>query len=99
MYFLQRLLFGLALWTARRVPIPCALAIAMAFHIVQLCMTLILIGGRGRLDSGVRADFVEPVAIVLVPVHLLLGGASFLIIRKTLENRRVRSTGIATVLR
>ena len=73
-YFLQLILFGLALCAARRIPIPGALAICIAFHVVQLSVNRVLLGGLGWLDSGVTAVFVEPDTIALVLVHIMLTG-------------------------
>ncbi|WP_461171204.1 CPBP family glutamic-type intramembrane protease [Arthrobacter sp. Z1-15] len=87
-YFLQLILFGLALCAARRIPIPGALAICIAFHVVQLSVNRVLLGGLGWLDSGVTAAFVEPDTIALVLVHIMLSGVAFLVIRKILEQRR-----------
>lgn len=89
-YFLQLFLFGLALVAARRIPIPGALAVAITFHIVQLTTNRVIFGGLGWMDSGMVTTFVEPDAIVLVLVHIILGGTVFLVIRKTLEKRLKR---------
>ena len=86
-YFLQLFLFGLALVAARRIPIPGALAIAITFHIVQLMTNRVIFGGLGWMASGMVTTFIEPDAIILVLVHIILSGTVFLVIRKTLERR------------
>lgn len=90
-YFLQLFLFGLALSAARRIPIPGALVIAIAFHVTQLTITRILLGGLGWINSGVETTFLEPDAIALVLVHILLSGLTFLAIRIWLTRRTVES--------
>lgn len=89
-YFLQLIFFGLALAAARRIPVPGALAICIAFHVVQLSVNRILLGGFGWFDSGVSAVFVEPDAIALVLVHIMISGIAFLAIRKTMERRSAK---------
>lgn len=84
-YGLQLILFGLALCAARRIPIPGVLAMCVAFHVVQLSVNRVLLGGLGWLDSGVTTVFVEPDAIALVLVHVMLSGMTFLTVRKALE--------------
>ncbi|WP_354178228.1 CPBP family intramembrane glutamate endopeptidase [Arthrobacter sp. UYP6] len=86
-YFLQLIFFGLALAAARRIPVPGALAICIAFHVVQLSINRILLGGFEWFDSGVSAVFVEPDAIALVLVHIMISGIAFLAIRKKMERR------------
>lgn len=95
-YFVQLIVFGLALCAARRIPVMGALTIAIAFHVVQLTITRVLLGGLGWLSAGVEFTFVEPDAIVLVLVHIALSGLIFLVIRiwytKRLRFRTPRST-------
>ena len=93
-YFLQLIFFGLALSAARRIPIPGALAICIAFHVVQLSANRILLGGFGWFESGVTTVFVEPDAVALVLVHIMISGIAFLAIRKMMErsNAQKRET-------
>jgi hypothetical protein len=89
-YVLQLVLFGLALIAARRVPVEGALLIAMAFHWTQLTVNRVLLGGTGWMSSGWDVAFVEPDAIALVLVHIVLAGSAFVVIRVTLQARRRR---------
>jgi hypothetical protein len=89
-YVLQLVLFGLALIAARRVPLEGALLIAMAFHWTQLTVNRVLLGGTGWMSSGWDVAFVEPDAIALVLVHIVLAGSAFVVIRVTLQARRRR---------
>jgi hypothetical protein len=86
-YVIQLVLFGLALVAARRVPLEGALVIAMAFHWTQLTVTRTVVGGTGWLSSGWSIAFVEPDAIALVLVHIVLAGLVFVGVRKALERR------------
>lgn len=94
-YFLQLILFGLALCAARRIPIPGALAICIAFHVVQLSVTRVLLGGFEWLGSGFTAVFVEPDAIALVLVHIMLSGVVFLALRVGMGRRSAGISGTA----
>ena len=96
-YIIQLTLFGLALVAARRIPIRGALFIAIAFHWAQLTVTRTLLGGTGWADSGWRIDWVEPDAIALVLVHIIVAGALFTTIRWALARSR-RSTAAAAPL-
>lgn len=87
-YVLQLGLFGLALVAARRIPMEGALLIAMAFHWTQLTVTRVLLGGMGWASSGWEIAFVEPDAIALVLVHIVLAGIVFVAVRKRMERRR-----------
>jgi membrane protease YdiL (CAAX protease family) len=81
-YLLQLVLFGLALVAARRIPVPGALWIAVAFHWTQLTVTRTLLGGLGWAPSGWQVTFVEPDALALVLVHIVVGGALFAVVRR-----------------
>ncbi|RIJ59023.1 CPBP family glutamic-type intramembrane protease [Clavibacter phaseoli] len=87
-YVLQLVLFGLALVAARRIPMEGALLIAMAFHWTQLTVTRVLLGGMGWASSGWDVAFVEPDAIALVLVHIVLAGLVFVAVRKRMERRQ-----------
>ena len=87
-YVLQLVLFGLALVAARRIPMEGALLVAMAFHWTQLTVTRVLLGGMGWASSGWDVAFVEPDAIALVLVHIVLAGLVFVAVRKRMERRR-----------
>jgi hypothetical protein len=91
-YMLQLVLFGLALVAARRIPMEGALLIAMAFHWTQLTVTRLLLGGTGWMSSGWAVAFVEPDAIALVLVHIVLAGSAFVAIRVMLQLRERRRT-------
>ncbi|WP_194266023.1 CPBP family glutamic-type intramembrane protease [Arthrobacter yangruifuii] len=93
-YIVQLVLFGLALIAARRIPLSGALLVAVAFHWTQLTVTRTVLGGTGWLDSGWAIAWVEPDAIVLVLVHIVLAGIVFVAIRRRLE-RRAGRTGAA----
>lgn len=90
-YVVQLLLFGLALVAARRLPVVGALWAAIAFHALQLTVTRIVLGGLGWLPSGVSLDLASPDVLVLVLVHVVLGGVTFVVLRKHLERRRAPS--------
>ncbi|MBM7387688.1 hypothetical protein JOE37_000682 [Clavibacter michiganensis] len=87
-YVLQLVLFGLALVAARRIPMEGALLVAMAFHWTQLTVTRALLGGMGWASSGWDVAFVEPDAIALVLVHIVLAGLVFVAVRKRMERRQ-----------
>ncbi|KDP89682.1 MULTISPECIES: CPBP family glutamic-type intramembrane protease [Clavibacter] len=87
-YVLQLGLFGLALIAARRIPMEGALLIAMAFHWTQLTVTRMLLGGMDWASSGWDVAFVEPDAIALVLVHIVLAGLVFVAVRKRMERRQ-----------
>jgi hypothetical protein len=91
-YVVQLVLFGLALVAARRIPVEGALLVAVAFHWTQLTVTRIVLGGTGWAPSGWDVAFVEPDAIALVLVHIVLAGLAFVVIRRVAE-RRLRSDG------
>ncbi|MCC3290864.1 CPBP family intramembrane metalloprotease [Arthrobacter sp. zg-Y1110] len=81
-YIVQLVLFGLALVAARRIPVPGALLVAVAFHWTQLTVTRTMLGGTGWLDSGWTITWVEPDAIALVLVHIVLAGVVFIAVRR-----------------
>lgn len=85
-YYLQLIVFGLALIAARRLPIEGALIVAMAFHVTQLTVTRTLLGGSGWLDSGWMISWHEPDAIALVLVHSILAGVVFVVARKRMSH-------------
>lgn len=87
-YVLQLGLFGLALIAARRIPMEGALLIAMAFHWTQLTVTRVLLGGMAWASSGWEIAIVEPDAIALVLVHIVLAGLVFVAVRRRMERRR-----------
>ncbi len=87
-YVLQLGLFGLALVAARRIPMEGALLIAMAFHWTQLTVTRVLLDPMGWVSSGWDVAFVEPDAIALVRVHIVLAGLVFVAVRWRLERRQ-----------
>ncbi|OUE16973.1 hypothetical protein CMMCA002_12515 [Clavibacter michiganensis subsp. michiganensis] len=87
-YVLQLGLFGLALVAARRIPMEGALLIAMAFHWTQLTVTRVLLDPMGWVSSGWDVAFVEPDAIALVLVHIVLAGLVFVAVRWRLERRQ-----------
>ena len=87
-YVLQLVLFGLTLIAARRIPVEGALFVAVAFHWTQLSVTRALLGGLDWMDSGWSTTFVQPDAIALVLVHIVLGGFLFIAVRKVLDRRR-----------
>lgn len=91
-YFLQLFFFGLTLCAARRIDIPGALIIAMSFHVVQLSITRILLGGVSWIESGVTVTFVEPDAIILVLAHIIVSGLIFLALRMWLSKRTAATT-------
>ncbi|MCM6764073.1 CPBP family intramembrane metalloprotease, partial [Rathayibacter sp. ZW T2_19] len=76
-YVLQLVLFGLALVAARRLPVEGPLLVAIAFHATQLTVTRTLLGGMPWAPSGWTVEFVEPDAIALVLVHVVVAGAAF----------------------
>jgi hypothetical protein len=86
-YVLQLLVFGLALVAARRVRVPAALWVAIAFHWTQLTVTRTLLGGLGWVDSGWRVTFVQPDALALVLVHVVVAGALFVALRHLHQRR------------
>lgn len=92
-YLLQLVLFGLALIAARRLPLPGALFAAIMFHLTQLTINRVILGGLGWIESGVQVDFVEPDAIALVLAHIALSGVLFIITRKWMERRSKASAG------
>ena len=98
-YFLQLGVFGLVLCAARRVPVDGALGIAVAFHVAQLSVTRLVLGGLGWLDSGLDIEFQAPDAIALVLVHICLGGFIFILTRKWLQRRDTVTDGNARMHR
>ncbi|MBO0897386.1 CPBP family intramembrane metalloprotease [Arthrobacter sp. zg-ZUI10] len=98
-YVLQLGLFGLVLCAARRVPVAGALGIAIAFHLAQLTVTRLVLGGLGWLDSGIDVEFTAPDAIALVLVHICLGGFMFILTRKWLQRRDTVTEGNALMHR
>ncbi len=87
-YVLQLGLFGLALVAARRIPMEGALLIAMAFHWTQLTVTRVLLDPMGWVSSGWDVAFVEPDAIALVLVHIVLAGLVFVAVRWRMARRQ-----------
>ncbi len=87
-YVLQLGLYGLALVAARRIPMEGALLIAMAFHWTQLTVTRVLLDPMGWVSSGWDVAFVEPDAIALVLVHIVLAGLVFVAVRWRMERRQ-----------
>ena len=77
-YVVQLVFFGLALTAARRTPLPGALFAAVAFHWTSLTVTRTLLGGLSWLPSGWTVTLVEPDAIALVLVQVVVGGLLFL---------------------
>jgi len=90
-YVVQLVTFGLALVAARRLPVAGALWAAISFHALQLTVTRLVLGGLGWLPSGVSVDLASPDVLALVLVHIALGGAAFIVLRKRLERRRTSS--------
>ncbi|CAQ02581.1 CPBP family intramembrane glutamic endopeptidase [Clavibacter sepedonicus] len=86
-FVVQLVLFGLALIAARRIPVEGAVLVAVAFHWTQLTVTRAVLGGMSWTPSFGDVVFVEPDAIVLVLVHIVLGGAVFVAVRKAWEWR------------
>ncbi|WP_259362711.1 type II CAAX prenyl endopeptidase Rce1 family protein [Curtobacterium sp. ME12] len=86
-YVVQLALFGLALVAARRLPMEGALLVAVAFHWTQLSVTRTVLGGTGWLESGWTITWVEPDAIALVLVHIVLAGAVFVTTRQVMQRR------------
>ncbi|QIS42667.1 CPBP family intramembrane metalloprotease [Clavibacter capsici] len=86
-YVVQLALFGLALVAARRIPVEGALLVAVAFHWTQLTVTRLVFGGTGWAPSGWDVAFVEPDAIALVLVHIVLAGLVFVAVRVALQAR------------
>ncbi|MCC9205044.1 CPBP family glutamic-type intramembrane protease [Arthrobacter sp. zg-Y769] len=86
-YIVQLVLFGLALVAARRIPVPGALWVAIAFHWTQLTVTRTVLGGMGWIESGWAITWVEPDAIALVLVHIMLAGVAFVALRRRLQRR------------
>ncbi|MBO0983738.1 type II CAAX prenyl endopeptidase Rce1 family protein [Rathayibacter sp. SD072] len=84
-YVLQLVLFGLALVAARRLPVEGPLLVAIAFHATQLTVTRTLLGGMPWAPSGWTVEFVEPDAIALVLVHVVVAGAAFTGLRWSLQ--------------
>ena len=89
-YVLQLVLFGLALVAARRVPLPGALFVAVAFHWTSLTVTRTLLGGLSWMPSGWDVTFVEPDAVALVLVQLVVGGLLFVALRSLGRRRAPR---------
>lgn len=83
-YVVQLILFGLALIAARRIPLEGALFIAVAFHWTQLTINRVLLNGLSWVDSGWSVTLVQPDAILLVAVHIILAGVTFAVIRRLL---------------
>ncbi|MCQ1995795.1 CPBP family intramembrane metalloprotease [Arthrobacter sp. zg-Y1171] len=94
-YIVQLVLFGLALVAARRIPVPGALLVAVAFHWTQLTVTRTILGGTGWLDSGWTIVWVEPDAIAMVLVHIILAGVAFIAVRRRLQRRAGRAGAAA----
>lgn len=86
-YIVQLVLFGLAPIAARRIPLEGSLFIAIAFHWTQLTVNRALLNGLGWVDSGWSVTLVQPDAILLIAVHIILAGIAFVVIRRLLARR------------
>ena len=86
-YVVQLVLFGLALVAARRLPVPGALWVAVAFHGTQLTVTRTLLGGLGWAPSGWQVTFVQPDALALVLGHVVVGGLLLVALRHLWQQR------------
>lgn len=86
-YVVQLVLFGLALVAARRIPLPGALLVAVGFHWTQLTVTRTVLGGMEWVESGWTLTWVEPDAIALVLVHIVIAGVAFVLIRRRMQRR------------
>ncbi len=60
----------------------------MAFHWTQLSVTRVLLDPMGWVSSGWDVAFVEPDAIALVLVHIVLAGLVFVAVRWRMERRQ-----------
>ncbi|WP_456789466.1 CPBP family glutamic-type intramembrane protease [Cellulomonas sp. P5_C5] len=89
-YVVQLVAFGLVLVAARRVPVRGALLVAVAFHLGQLTVNRLVLGGTSWLPTGVDVTLVHPDVILLVLVHLAAAGLVFVLIR-----RRARTPVVA----
>lgn len=87
-YVLQLTLMGLALVAARRIPVPGAVFVAVACHWCVLTIVRALLGGSGWAPSGVEVTFVQPDAIALVLVHMVLCGLMFIAVRRARQRER-----------
>lgn len=96
-YVVQLVVFGLVLVAARRVPVRGALLVAVAFHLGQLTVNRIVLGGSGWLPTGVDVALVHPDVILLVLVHLAVSGLVFVLVRRRAERGGATSTGLAVV--
>ncbi|WP_420177027.1 type II CAAX prenyl endopeptidase Rce1 family protein [Luteococcus sp. OSA5] len=92
-YVVHLVLFGFALAAARRTG-PDGLLAAIGFHLGQLTVTRLVMGGLDWLPAGVEVDLTSPEAAILVWVHIVLGWAAFLFIRQ----RRGRSSRLEVVI-
>jgi hypothetical protein len=84
-YVVQLVVFGLVLVAARRTPVRGALLVAVAFHLAQLTVNRLVLGGTGWLPTGVDVDLAHPDVILLVLVHLAVSGLVFVLVRRRLE--------------
>ena len=91
-YVVQLVVFGLVLVAARRIPMRGALLIAIAFHVGQLTVNRLVLGGTGWLSTGVDVTLAEPDVILLVLVHLAVSGLVFVLIRRRAERGRPTPT-------
>lgn len=91
-YVVQLVVFGLVLVAARRVPVRGALLVAVTFHLVQLSVNRLVLGGTGWLPSGVAVELAHPDVVALVLVHLAVSGLCFVLIRRRVGSGRAPST-------
>ncbi|KQR08622.1 hypothetical protein ASF78_20520 [Cellulomonas sp. Leaf334] len=98
-YVVQLVVFGLVLVAARRVPVRGALLVAVAFHVAQLSVNRLVLGGTGWLPTGVDVDLAHPDVILLVLVHLAVSGLCFVLIRRRVEHRSAPTTRGAEAVR
>lgn len=84
-YIVQLVVFGLVLISARTLPMPGALWVGIGFHWGQLIVTrIVLWPASSWMPTGWTVTVVQPDAVALVLVHLVLAGAVFLGIRRHL---------------
>ncbi|MBO3102316.1 CPBP family glutamic-type intramembrane protease [Cellulomonas fengjieae] len=96
-YVVQLVVFGLVLVAARRIPVRGALLVAIAFHVAQLTVNRLVLGGTGWLSTGADVTLAEPDVILLVLVHLAVSGLVFVLIRRATERRRATASREALV--
>lgn len=81
-YVVQLVAFGLVLVAARRVPVRGALQVAVAFHLAQLTVNRLVLGGTGWLPTGVDVELAHPDVVALVLAHLALSGLVLVLLRR-----------------